>query len=300
MECRLCLCSAPSESSVSIHDDPHPLVQRIWKCCQMPVEKGDNLPDTICLLCVKNLELFNTFRNVCIQSNETARLRLDECVQIKTEEVLLEDLTWKDETDVISSSNVCDSIVNNKTNDSEENREKFILCDNRTETIDDIEIPHSAQSGLDHQINIQNKSNDIESHSRINRHECNICFRSFALKRYLVAHMKYHTGAKPHKCNVCFKSFTKKYIFLRHERSHTGEKPYECDICFKSYSLKSHLVEHMKSHTGEKPHKCNICFKSFTRKNSLVEHIQSHTGDKPYKCDICFKSYSVKGSLLPY
>ncbi|XP_077302113.1 uncharacterized protein LOC143922652 [Arctopsyche grandis] len=97
MECRLCLCSAPLDSSVSIYDDPHPLVQRIQKCCQMPVEKGDNLPDTICLVCVKNLELINTFRNVCIQSNETAKLRLVERVQIKTEEVLLEDFKWKDE-----------------------------------------------------------------------------------------------------------------------------------------------------------------------------------------------------------
>ncbi|XP_077287621.1 uncharacterized protein LOC143912228 isoform X3 [Arctopsyche grandis] len=171
MECRLCLCSAPLESSLSIYDDLHPLVQRIRKCCQMSVEKGDNLPDTICLLCVKNLELFNTFRNVCIQSNETARLRLDECAQIKTEEVLLEDLTWKDETDVISSSNVWDSIVNNKTDDTEKNGEKFILCDYRMEMVDDTEILHSAQYGLDHQINIQNKSNDIESHSRINRHK---------------------------------------------------------------------------------------------------------------------------------
>ncbi|XP_077287618.1 uncharacterized protein LOC143912227 isoform X3 [Arctopsyche grandis] len=189
MECRLCLCSAPSESSVSIHDDPHPLIQRIRKCCQMPVEKGDTLPDTICLSCVKNLELFYTFRNVCIQSNEIAKLRLVERAKIKTEEVLLEDLTWKDEMGMNSPSNAYGSVVNDEKNEREsktfrrsgseqyirliENKRKgkVILCGYSAEMVHDTETPHPAQSGLVHQNNIQNISNHIESRSRVKPYE---------------------------------------------------------------------------------------------------------------------------------
>ncbi|XP_077294058.1 uncharacterized protein LOC143916716 isoform X2 [Arctopsyche grandis] len=101
MECRLCLCQqGPAGSFVSIHDDPHPpqrLVQRIWTCCQLRVRKGDHLPDTICLSCLNNLELLDTFRNSCFRNDTTSRLELDKCLKVKPEEVLLEDLIWEDE-----------------------------------------------------------------------------------------------------------------------------------------------------------------------------------------------------------
>ncbi|XP_077286545.1 uncharacterized protein LOC143911526 [Arctopsyche grandis] len=96
MECRLCLGSAPAESSVSIFGDLHPerLEQRIRTCCQIQVERGDGLPDTVCLSCKTNLELLINFRKACFRSNETSQLRLNDCLKIKTEEVLLEDVVW--------------------------------------------------------------------------------------------------------------------------------------------------------------------------------------------------------------
>ncbi|XP_077299929.1 uncharacterized protein LOC143920822 [Arctopsyche grandis] len=104
MECRLCLGSAPAESSVSIFQrpDPHPerLEQRIRTCCQIQVKRGDGLPDAVCLSCNTNLELLIGFRNACLRSYETSQLNtplLDDCSKIKTEEVLLEDLIWDDE-----------------------------------------------------------------------------------------------------------------------------------------------------------------------------------------------------------
>ncbi|XP_077288670.1 uncharacterized protein LOC143913035 isoform X2 [Arctopsyche grandis] len=109
MECRLCLGSAPT---VSIHDNPHPLAQRIRTCCRLLVKRDDGLPDAICLSCVNNLELLNSFRNDCLQSNEKSKLALNECLNVKTEEVLLEDLIWEDKSDVDSSPNACNDKVN--------------------------------------------------------------------------------------------------------------------------------------------------------------------------------------------
>ncbi|XP_077289641.1 uncharacterized protein LOC143913620 [Arctopsyche grandis] len=108
MECRLCLCSAPPEAFVSIHDDPHPrrLSQRIWTCCQLRVRKDDLLPDMICLSCVNSLELLNSFRNVCLRSDETSRMRLDKYSDIKEEEVFLDDLIWEQESGANFSPNI--------------------------------------------------------------------------------------------------------------------------------------------------------------------------------------------------
>ncbi|XP_077297013.1 uncharacterized protein LOC143918818 [Arctopsyche grandis] len=102
MECRLCLgWSTPADSSVSIFQrpGPHPerLEQRIRTCCQIYVKKDDGLPDTVCLSCKTNLELLISFREACFRSYETSQLRLDDCLKIKTEEVLLEDVIWDDE-----------------------------------------------------------------------------------------------------------------------------------------------------------------------------------------------------------
>ncbi|XP_077290210.1 uncharacterized protein LOC143914005 isoform X2 [Arctopsyche grandis] len=101
MECRLCLGPAPAESSVTIFQrpGPHPecLEQRIRTCCQIYVKRGDGLPDTVCLSCKTNLESLISFRKACFRSNETSQLRLDDCLKIKTEEVLSEDVIWDDE-----------------------------------------------------------------------------------------------------------------------------------------------------------------------------------------------------------
>ncbi|XP_077294574.1 uncharacterized protein LOC143917058 isoform X2 [Arctopsyche grandis] len=100
MECRLCLGPAPAESSVSIFGDPHleRLEQRIRTCCQIQVKRGDGLPDRVCISCKTTLDSLISFRKACFRNNESSRLRVDDCLKIKTEEVLLEDSIWDDES----------------------------------------------------------------------------------------------------------------------------------------------------------------------------------------------------------
>lgn len=68
------------------------------------VEKDDGLPESICLSCESNLEVLNDFKKSCFQNDETVRQRLIKCVRIKVEEVLLDDLDWKDaDTNLLGS-----------------------------------------------------------------------------------------------------------------------------------------------------------------------------------------------------
>ncbi|XP_077299573.1 uncharacterized protein LOC143920537 [Arctopsyche grandis] len=116
MECRLCLRSITAESFVSIHDNPRPVVQHIWNCCQLQATKNDGLSDLICVLCDNTLELLSAFRKICIQNYEKSKSRLDKCLNIKTEEIILEDLKWE-ESDVNSQPNFCYAPVNDEMNE---------------------------------------------------------------------------------------------------------------------------------------------------------------------------------------
>ncbi|XP_077298325.1 uncharacterized protein LOC143919726 isoform X2 [Arctopsyche grandis] len=241
MECRLCLCSAPAGSFVSIHDDPHPprLAQRIWTCCQLRVRRGDHLPDMICLSCVNNLELFDSFRNACIQNDATSRVELDEYLKIKPEEVLLEDLIWEDELGADWPSNISSS-----PDDGETPGRKNTLGDNIAALID------------------------------ANRH---ILAEELPFRKALDK-MCSTNSELDHKTDFQYKSFTRKNNLVTQKNSLTQRELHDCDTCSKSFNSKDDLSVHMRAHSGAKPHKCDFCLKSFHRKSQRNIHMRIHTG----------------------
>ncbi|XP_077292396.1 uncharacterized protein LOC143915571 [Arctopsyche grandis] len=141
MECRLCLCFAPVESSMSIYDNSHPLVQRIWTCCQLHVTRDDRLPDTVCFSCVNNLEFFSNFRNVCLKSDEALNQRLVERLDIKMEKRIIEDLSSKNESAAILPPNICNPPVNNKINEWKSNAIEGCGSNQNIHSIENINAP---------------------------------------------------------------------------------------------------------------------------------------------------------------
>ncbi|XP_077286756.1 uncharacterized protein LOC143911650 [Arctopsyche grandis] len=310
MECRLCLFSAPMESSVSLFANPHALVQRIWACCRLRVKIGDRFPDTVCFSCVNNLESFTSFRNVCLQSDKTSKLRLDEHFDVKTEEVLLEDLSWENDSGANSSPNVYNSPVNDVTNERNSSASKRSDFKQNIHSIENFNSPVCGEKWFLENYRTESKDNtkislkepNHESKLRLHQNnspifKCEFCYKSFTLKFKLVKHMRSHTVEKLYKCDICLKSFAHQSKLFIHKKFHTGEKPYKCDVCLKSFATKCILVGHLRSHTGEKPYKCGICLKSFTQKSNLAGHKRLHTGEKPYKCNICLKSFAKKSNL---
>ncbi|XP_077289554.1 uncharacterized protein LOC143913557 isoform X2 [Arctopsyche grandis] len=246
MECRLCLCSAPPEAFVSIHDDPHPqrLSQRIWTCCKLQVRKGDRLPDTICLSCVNDLELLDSFRKACFRSDTTSRVELDKCLKVKPEEVLLEDLIWENEAGADIPPNISSSPDDGETRGGEIN-----LNDDMAEIID------------------------------ANKH---ILVEELPLRKSF-DEMCSTDSKLDHKINFQDKSPTRKHDLVTQKTSATRRKLYDCDICSKSFSTKSNLDAHKSTHTGVKPHKCNICLKSSALKFATRESFESPLHRKTFQ-----------------
>lgn len=55
------------------------------------------MPSIICLPCKSKLKLLCDFKNDCLKSEKLQKLKSIECVFIKTEEIMLDDVDFEDE-----------------------------------------------------------------------------------------------------------------------------------------------------------------------------------------------------------
>ena len=52
----------------------------------------------------------------------------------------------------------------------------------------------------------------------------------------------------PFKCDLCDKTFVIKRKLTSHQRVHSGEKPFKCDYSDKTFVLNSEITSHQKTH----------------------------------------------------
>lgn len=88
----------------------------------------------ICISCQNNLNLLSNFKNICIKSDETVKLRLTQCSDLKREEIILDDLVWQNE--FVVKPNIYNSTDNNAKNE----RKSENLKKSKRSTVDQIEL----------------------------------------------------------------------------------------------------------------------------------------------------------------
>ncbi|XP_077302992.1 uncharacterized protein LOC143923269 [Arctopsyche grandis] len=246
MECRLCLSSSSAESYVPIYEESSSLVQSIFNCCQIQVEKCDGLSDKICSSCESNVLSLTSFKYICIENDKIQRF-----LEIKTEEVILEDLEWEA--------------------NGEDNEQKMNTVD-QSKSIE-IEYARILKQVDSTGVSITNVPKEC---SEAPKFVCRHCGKSFLKKSDLSTHISTRHKQKPYKCLVCLKLFTTQHSLDEHKQIHCEGDLYKCNKCFKMFSYEFALIEHINTHMRENPYSCEICFKSFQRKTSLVEHKYNH------------------------
>ncbi|XP_077292126.1 uncharacterized protein LOC143915379 [Arctopsyche grandis] len=313
IKCRLCLSSVPALSSVSIYDSPHSL-QQIWRCCQLQMKQDDSLPGAICLSCDCKLEFFTNFKNVCIQSDKNRRKKLS--TDIKTEEVLLDDLIWEDnmicsrnsaandsqssnlEPKRIAAYEIIDSCCSEKTkypNIGPSACNKNDIGENLVVDGDNIQSCYAEKNMQIIEISPKEHSTENRKFEIVNNFEikCEYCQEKFFDRSEFRLHILMHyeeKSKKKHNCKICLKVFKNNLSLIHHMKLHPEKIQHKCNICLRNFSHKHILLKHKKIHMEGKIYTCDLCLKSFASKIFLVKHMRIHTAEK--KCKICHKSFT--------
>ena len=66
-----------------------------------------------------------------------------------------------------------------------------------------IELPENYQNKS------ENENHENKTAEKSRNFECNVCHKSFIVKRSLQRHQQIHTGEKPFQCKVCTKQFSR-------------------------------------------------------------------------------------------
>lgn len=153
-----------------------------------------------------------------------------------------------------------------------------------------------------------------------NQYSCPQCNRKCKTVKTLNRHMFTHLKNRPFQCDICFKSFSQRrylleHLRLRHKQSNvlqvaSGQKrskekndmkkTFECYLCHREFNIRQTFYAHFKSHV-EQPQLCLICGVSCSNKYSLQRHMLHHEPKTAsLKCDKCEKTFTMRRYLLTH
>ena len=142
------------------------------------------------------------------------------------------------------------------------------------------------------------------------KHECQVCYKKFGLKKDLNEHQRWHS--KTHECNLCSKKFATVYLLNGHlakthgtevkveDKEAPANKPrlplYGCTQCTYITKFPRNFRNHLYRHHVEKKLKCPVCSKMFALPKDLKQHMVFHTV-QIFTCEVCGKKLKSKFAL---
>jgi hypothetical protein len=171
----------------------------------------DNLPQTICNVCVQKLDSIIEFRSIILNSD----------IKLKRQKI-----------------NVAATKQSQKIVEQSENEIAGAFDDIKLE-IDDVKL--EIDETIKEQNGEGNSNREGERHKgcipQCNKklYRCEQCDVTFKFKSKYVLHNRRHTGDMPYHCDICNKGFPMKYLVRYHRRLHFDERPFKCEECTKTF-----------------------------------------------------------------
>lgn len=284
------------------------------------MNESDELPPSICSICLKKLLSFNNFRKQATSNayklmtilndyKEQSLLReiservdnidadADECIIEYIDESIdleIDPLEVPDDCDTENAQEISlhDDVVDEDCTDEIEIDEEIQMIDEQecdgdaNDTVtDDYEYEEDlCTSGIESTVAQRTRPNRSSD-----RHKCQVCGKWVVnLKPHMEIHMESGSRRKPYQCKYCGKEFLQRAQFDSHvNKEHTGLKPFECDQCGKSFHGRPSLRMHKIQHSGERRFKCEFCPNRYMYAHHLSYHRHTHTKERTFPCEQC-------------
>lgn len=259
----------------------------------------DDLPKTICDICIEKCNAWLDFKEQCKKSNktlaqrrrqskidplqqsyakDTAQARQDEhFTEIKLEPVVDESISDFYIADATFDGPISSQLNANKDFlENNDTKAKFTIL--KQETC--VDVDQTKSSGTEIELDEWHSS----STARIKNYEVNKSLKVFA------------EPLGTHECDMCEKKFVKKTLLQKHKRIHIVDTSYQCDQCGKIFDTARRLSVHRALH-GEKKFKCSQCEANFASKKYLTSHLRRHNDSRPFRCEVCGNAYKYRPTL---
>lgn len=138
----------------------------------------------------------------------------------------------------------------------------------------------------------QAKKANIPHKEKIKKIPCETCGK-WVQERNMKQHCLTHADSRQYACNLCDKTYPIKRSLVQHKLEVHIKRELFCPVetCKKVFHNKTVLYQHMDMHSGVKQ-KCPQCEKEFVYRRDLNAHIRGvHEGRKSY-CSFCQKEFT--------
>lgn len=245
----------------------------------------------ICRQCTEKLEIVNSFRKLCIESditrkNELLKVSNSQSTSVEQQSLINATDDTKHESDEEQSND------EQSDNDYDQNDDDHTSPENS-----DIDMPEDLFVELEREERrLEQTAKQAAKRKRFSEFSCETCGSVFPSSKKVIAHaLEVHKMAekdiKPYVCEKCGNKFRHCSNLLRHRLLHEERKNI-CSYCGKGFITKYDLSMHEKIHLHKREYTCNLCPKNFnTRKNLGTHKLICHTDPVlwHHQCNICEK-----------
>lgn len=260
---------------------------------QLQISEDDNLPQSICNGCLKEIEAACDIKQKCLETDELLRnqLRHDETVQT----VFIEPMFISEEE--IDDSLECD--INQEENDFNNVSPSYSQSQ---ETDDEASNEISFKPG-----STKKSSKPVD---------CPFCKKSYisltTLKKHIGNCQKSLSGPLMNgngrnitpratkdydfNCFIC----KLKFKFIRDKIKHLRSSHQDvrvCAVCKKKRKTANAVDSCLKAHSYGQEYLCHNCGKRFNKHSSYLKHLEIHDDKKMFACDYCGLLVKFKDNL---